>query len=124
MQTNKITNIAKNLILSFFIALMVDMISTYSVWLRMRLKAPTFIWATFFAAFIILTIFKIQINKILFPLLELTTFLLAAIENKLSVLIYDIRDSFFIKLPIHESLYIIIPVLIILNMFMFSKDRV
>lgn len=124
MQTNKITNIAKNLILSFFIALMVDMISTYSVWLRMRLKAPTLIWATIFAAFIILTIFKIQINKILFPLLELTTFLLAAIGNKLSVLIYDIRDSFFIKLPIHESLYIIIPVLIILNMFMFSKDRV
>lgn len=89
----------------------------------MRLKAPTLIWATFFAAFIILTIFKIQINKILFPLLELTTFLLAVIGNKLSVLIYDIRDSFFIKLPIHESLYIIIPALIILNMFMFSKDR-
>lgn len=103
---------------------MVDMISTYSVWLRMRLKTPTLIWATFFATFIILTVFKIQINKILFPLLELTTFLLAAIGNKLSILIYDIRDSFFIKLPIHESLYIIIPVLIILNMFMFSKDRV
>ena len=123
MQTNKITNIAKNLILSFFIALMVDMISTYSVWLRMRIKAPIIIWATFFAAFIILTIFKFKINKSLFPLLELTTFLLAAIGNKLSVLIYDIRDSFFIKLPIHESLYIIIPVLIILNIFMFSKDR-
>lgn len=90
----------------------------------MRLKAPTMIWATFFVTFIILTIFKIQINKILFPLLELTTFLLAAIGNKIPVLIYDIRDSFFIKLPIHESLYIIIPVLIILNMFMFSKDRV
>lgn len=124
MQTNKITNIAKNLILSFFIALMVDMISTYSVWLRMRIKAPIIIWATFFAAFIILTIFKFKINKSLFLLLELTTFLLAAIGNKIPVLIYDIRDSFFIKLPIHESLYIIIPVLIILNMFMFSKDRV
>ena len=103
---------------------MVDMISTYSVWLRMRIKAPIIIWATFFATFIILTIFTIQINKILFPLLELTTFLLAAIGNKIPVLIYDIRDSFFIKLPIHESLYIIIPVLIILNIFMFSKDRV
>ena len=124
MQTNKINSIAKNLILSYVIALLVDMISTYSVWLRMRIKAPIIIWATFFATFIILTIFKIQINKILFPLLEVTTFLLAAIGNKLSVLIYDIRDSFFIKLPIHESLYIIIPVLIILNMFMFSKDRV
>lgn len=90
----------------------------------MRIKAPIIIWATFFVTFIILTIFNIQINKILFPLLELTTFLLAAIGNKLSVLIYDIRDSFYIKLPIHESLYIIIPVLIILNMFMFSKDRV
>ncbi len=89
----------------------------------MRLKAPTMIWATFFATFIILTIFKFKINKSLFLLLELTTFLLAAIGNKLSVLIYDIRDSFFIKLPIHESLYIIIPVLIILNIFMFSKDR-
>ncbi len=89
----------------------------------MRIKAPIIIWATFFAAFIILTIFKFKINKSLFPLLELTTFLLAAIGNKLSVLIYDIRDSFFIKLPIHESLYIIIPVLIILNIFMFSKDR-
>lgn len=90
----------------------------------MRIKAPIIIWATFFATFIILTIFKIQINKILFPLLELTTFLLAAIGNKISVLIYDIRDSFFIKLPIHESLYIIIPVFILINIFMFSKDRV
>ncbi|WP_116479970.1 hypothetical protein [Ezakiella coagulans] len=124
MQTNKITNIAKNLILSFFIALMVDMISTYSIWLRMRIKAPIIIWATFFVTFIILTIFKIQINKILFPLLELTTFLLAAIGNKLSVLIYDIRDSFFIKLPILKSLYIIILIFIIMNIFMFSKDRV
>lgn len=103
---------------------MVDMISTYSIWLRMRLKAPIIIWATFFAVFIILTILKIQINKILFPLLELTTFLLAAIGNKLSVLIYDIRDSFFIKMQIQKSLYIIIPVIIILNIFMFSKDRV
>ena len=124
MQTNKINSIAKNLILSYVIALLVDMISTYSVWLRMRIKAPIIIWATFFATFIILTIFKIQINKILFPLLELTTFLLAAIGNKISVLIYDIRDSFFIKLPIHESLYIIIPVFILINIFMFSKDRV
>ena len=124
MQTNKINSIAKNLILSYVIALLVDMVSTYSVWLRMRIKTPIIIWATFFAAFIILTIFKFKINKSLFLLLELTTFLLAAIGNKLSVLIYDIRDSFFIKLPIHESLYIIIPVLIILNMFMFSKDRV
>lgn len=103
---------------------MVDMISTYSIWLRMRLKAPIIIWAIFFAVFVILTFFKIQINKILFPLLELTTFLLAAIGNKLSILVYDIRDSFFIKLPIQKSLYIIISVIIILNIFMFSKDRV
>ena len=102
---------------------MVDMISTYSIWLRMRIKAPIIIWATFFATFIILTIFKIQINKSLFLLLELTTFLLAVIGNKLSVLIYDIRDSFFLKLPILKSLYIIIPIFILMNIFMFSKDR-
>ena len=123
MLTNKINSIVKKLILSYVIALMVDMISTYSIWLRMRLKAPTMIWATFFATFIILTIFKIQINKSLFLLLELTTFLLAVIGNKLSVLIYDIRDSFFLKLPILKSLYIIIPIFILMNIFMFSKDR-
>ena len=90
----------------------------------MRLKAPTLIWATFFVTFIILTIFKIQTNKILFPLLELTTFLLAAIGNKLSILMYDIRDSLFLKLPVLKSLYIIIPIFVIMNIFMFSKDRV
>lgn len=100
------------------------MVSTYSVWLRMRIKAPTMIWATFFATFIILTIFKFKINKSLFLLLEFTTLILAAIGNKLSILIYDIRDSFFLKLPILKSLYIIIPIFILMNIFMFSKDRV
>lgn len=100
------------------------MVSTYSVWLRMRIKAPLIIWATFFAAFIILTIFKFKINKSLFLLLEFTTLILAAIGNKLSILIYDIRDSLFLKLPILKSLYIIIPIFIIMNIFMFSKDRV
>ena len=124
MQTNKINSIAKNLILSYVIALLVDMVSTYSVRLRMRIKAPLLIWATFFAAFIILTIFKFKINKSLFLLLEFTTLILAAIGNKLSILIYDIRDSLFLKLPILKSLYIIIPIFIIMNIFMFSKDRV
>lgn len=124
MQTNKINSIAKNLILSYVIALLVDMVSTYSVWLRMRIKAPIIIWATFFAAFIILTIFKFKINKSLFLLLEFTTLILAAIGNKLSILIYDIRDSLFLRLPILKSLYIIIPIFIIMNIFMFSKDRV
>lgn len=90
----------------------------------MRLKAPTLIWTTFFATFIILTIFKFKINKSLFLLLEFTTLILAAIGNKLSILIYDIRDSLFLKLPILKSLYIIIPIFIIMNIFMFSKDRV
>lgn len=87
----------------------------------MRVKPAQIVWLTIIILSIIKLIFNININSKYFYLIESAIIIVGLILKRLPTVMYDIRDSLFINLPISKFTTIIIIILVSTNLYMFSK---
>lgn len=121
-KTKKNFNIyIKYLILFFSIAILISTILSANIWIRMRVKPAVIVWLSILLLTILKIIFNIKVDFKYFYLIEILIITFGVMLKRLPTVIYDIRDSLFINLPISKFSSILIILLAFTNVYMFSK---
>lgn len=111
----------KYFLLFFSVGLFLSLILTSNIWLRMRVKPKLIVWSSIFILTLIKLIFNINLKAKYFYVLEFLIIIVGLILKRLPSVIYDIRDSLFINLPISKFTGILIILLVITNIYVFKK---
>lgn len=118
---NKINIYIKYFIMFFSIGLLISTILLSNIWIRMRVKPVVIVWSSILILTIIKNLFNINLKSKYFYIIEILIIAAGTILNRLPAVIYEIRDSLFINLPISKFTYIFIIILVFTNLYMFSK---
>ncbi len=111
----KVNNIVMAGATGLILGLVASVLSSYSIWLNMRLHSYDIVWG-FLILMLIVGIF-IKIKPSYFFLLE-AILLIMAVTGRYETIIYNFSESFLIGLSIHQALPYIALIFIAINVYM------